>query len=86
MNEVVKDSDNKLWDYSPALESMDPRASNGGSTVGVRLFGADLNTFEMVGLTKKSGFLSTFLLISNSISGQPRQFKTHETGRIRSDF
>ena len=23
MNEVVKDSDNKLWDYSPALESMD---------------------------------------------------------------
>ena len=23
MNEVAKDSDNKLWDYSPALESMD---------------------------------------------------------------
>ena len=30
--------------------------------------------------------MSTFLLISNSISGQPRHFKTHEIGRIRSDF
>ena len=31
-------------------------------------------------------FLSTFLLLSNSISGLPRHFNCDEIGRIRSDF
>ena len=36
----------------PALESSDPDASNGGSNVGVWLFGADLIAFEIAELTK----------------------------------
>ena len=35
---------------------------------------------------KMKCFLSTFLVISNSISGQPRHFNRDEIGRIRSDF
>ena len=54
--------------------------------MGVGLFGANLITFELVGLTKENVFLSTFLLISNSISGQPRHFNHDEIGRIGSDF
>ena len=36
----------------PVLESFDPDASNGGSNVGVWLFGADVITFEKSELTK----------------------------------
>ena len=69
-----------------ALQSADPGASNAGSNVEIWPLGADVIAFEISGLTKKSEFLSTFLPISNSISGKPRQIKTHEVGRIRSDF
>ena len=70
----------------PALETSDPDASNGGPNVGVWLFVADLTTFEKAEFTKENVFLSTFLLISNSISGQPWHFIRHEIGRIGSDF
>ena len=44
----------------PALESSDPDASNGGSHVGVWLFGADLIAFEKAELTKKMFFVKFF--------------------------
>ena len=70
-----------------ALESSDPRASNGGSNVRIRPLGVDLITFEMAELPKNMLFSSTFLSIPNPITWESdNYFKSHEVDPKWSDF
>ena len=68
-----------------ALESTDAGASNSESNIRIGPLGVDLITFELAELLKYYDLLSTFLPITNPITGLSGDFKSDEVDSMWSE-